>query len=712
MVGVTRYVARSGRAAEYTSQTDPEMTAAVTSKTTGNSNLDKLFTRRVDLAMAKNSFDCKVPGAAFEMDESLREKAFGLDLVNVTICAGFAGRVFLPMKSVAFFTLALVLLASQSFFAQYQKVVSSSEKTQIFPLSELKEGMRGTARSVFRGSKSEEFNVEILGVLPNSIGPKQDMIVGRLSGANAERTFVFAGMSGSPVYIDGRLVGAIAYSFPFAKEPMCGITPFEQMSSLVERTPMVASADASPRSFSYRELLSEKWQPTLGVNSRELLASGFAADSRLMAVAGQAFKPIATPVTFSGVSQKTLDAFSQYFSQAGILPVAAAGSNATIAPLKPYNENTLLGGDSVVVHLARGDIEIGGFGTVTLRDGEKIYAFGHPFFSLGATSLPMSESHVVTVVPNANNSFKLAVADALVGTMTQDRATGIYGSLGASPRMLPIKVKFTNSRGRAEEMNFESAFDELLTPLIVTVGVTNAVVAQERNVGDTTIEVKGEIAVRGEQPITINRRFAGNQAVNFASSSAAVPLAALLRSNFDGLDIAGVTLNIRVIDGSKTAVLDRISVDKTQVRAGETIEVSIFERTESGKLIERKTPLTIPASLSAGALTITVGDGNAVQQNSAVTQFTPRSAAELIATINRLKRPDRLYAVLTRSTNGAVVGASEMPNLPPSMLATINNERTAGGAKPTIVTTIFETELASLEYIVTGSQTLTVEIVK
>lgn len=616
------------------------------------------------------------------------------------------------MKSVAFFTLAFILIASQSIFAQYQKVVWTNEKAQIFPLAELKEGMRGTAKSVFRGTKSEEFDVEILGVMPNWIGPKQDMIVGRLSGANAMRTFVFAGMSGSPVYIDGRLVGAISYSFPFAKEPICGITPFEQMSSLVEQAPSAKLASASPRTFAFADLLANSWQPTLLTNSGDRLASGFANDSRLMAIAGQTFKPIATPVTFAGVSQKTLDAFSTYFLNAGILPVAAAASNSPITALKPYNETTLLGGDSVVVHLARGDIDIAAAGTVTLRDGEKIYAFGHPFFSLGATSLPMSESHVVTVVPNANNSFKLAVPDALVGTMTQDRATGIYGQLGNSPRMLPVKVKFTNSRGRAEEMKFESAFNELLTPLIVTVGVTNAITAQERGIGDTTIEVKGEINIRGEQPVVINRRFAGNQAVNFASSSAAVPLAALLRSNFDGLDITGITLSIKAIDGSKTATLDRILVDKTQIRAGETVELTALERTESGKIIEQKIPLTIPAGTSPGQVTITVGDGNSVQQTSAVTQFTPRTAAELIAIINRLKRPDRLYAILTRTTTGAVIGASEMPNLPPSVLATMNSDRTAGGSKPMIQTTIFETEIPSLEYIVSGSHTLTVEVVK
>jgi hypothetical protein len=152
-------------------------------------------------------------------------------------------------------------------------------------------------------------------------------------------------------------------------------------------------------------------------------------------------------------------------------------------PMKKANETTLLGGDSIVVHLARGDVQIAAAGTVTLRDGEKIYAFGHPFFSLGSTNLPMSESHVVTVVPNANNSFKLAVPDATVGAMTQDRATAIYGKLGEEPKMLPVKVNLRTSRGRSEVINFESAFDELLTPLIVNAGVSNAISANERGVG-------------------------------------------------------------------------------------------------------------------------------------------------------------------------------------------------------------------------------------
>ena len=605
-----------------------------------------------------------------------------------------------------------ILFASANIPAQYQPPATPLKKVQIMPVSEVREGMRGTAKTVFTGSRPEEFNVEIFGVIPNWIGPRQDIIIGKLSGANAERTFVFAGMSGSPVYIDGKLVGAISYSFPFSKEPICGITPFEQMTSVTEQTVTTMAASTPLRTFSYADLLADTWRPNFKAVARNPVASGFSADSRLMAVAGQAFTPISTPLYFSGVSQQTIDMFAPELMRAGILPVAASGGSSSIAPMKPFNETTLQGGDSVVVSLARGDIQISAAGTVTLRDGEKIYAFGHPFFSLGSSNLPMAESHVIIVIPNANNSFKLAVADATVGAMTQDRATAIFGKLGEAPKMLPVKIRLTNSRGKVNEINFESAFDELLTPLIVSAGIGNTLAAQERGLGDTTIEMNGEIRIKGEDPILINRRFASQQATAFAAAAPAVSLAALLRANFDGLDITGVTLNMTASDGSKTAAVDRMTVDKTQIRAGDTIEVTAFERTESGKVIVQKIPVTIPRDTAPGPLSITIGDGAAVQQNAAITQFTPKTAAELIATINRLKRPDRLYAVITRTTTGAIIGSSEMPNLPPSMLATLNNERTSGGSKPTVQTIIAEIELPSGQYVVSGSQTLAIEIIR
>lgn len=616
-----------------------------------------------------------------------------------------------PLQIFVFFAVLSVLCGTG--LPQGKAVIPAIPGGEVFPLSQLKEGMKGTARTVFSGTQPEEFGVEILGVVPGSIGPHQDLIVGRLSGEKAMRTFVFAGMSGSPVYIDGKIVGAISYSFPFAKEPICGITPIEQMISLMEQSPVVKQV-SEPRTVSIDELRADRWNlADAGSfrNDRQIL-SGMPADSALTQFAGQQITRIATPITFAGVSQSTLDNFAPELTRAGIMPVAALGSASKLDPLKKADATTLVGGTSVIVQLARGDISIGAAGTVTLRSGDKIYAFGHPFFSLGSTELPMNESHVVVVVPNANNSFKLAVPDATVGSLTQDRATGIYGKLGQTPKMLPVKLSVTNSRGRSDVIRFESAVDDFLTPLIINIGGQNVIQANERGIGEMTIDVKGEISIGGEQSVRIDRRFAGPQATAFAASTAAVPLASLLKANFDGLNITSVDLNFTINEGSKTAALERLSLDKLQVKAGESLSFSIFVRNESGKLIEQPMTVIIPKDAPAGPMSLTVGDGNSVQENAAIKQFTPKSAAELISMINSLKRSDRLYAVLSRTANGAVVGASELPNLPPSVLATMNSDRNAGGAKPTTQKVLFDQVLPASHYLVSGSQTIAIEVVR
>jgi hypothetical protein len=582
------------------------------------------------------------------------------------------------------------------------------------PLSELKEGMRGTARTVFRGSEPEEFNVEILGVVPGAVGPKQDMIVGRLSGGGADRTAVFAGMSGSPVYIDGKLVGAISYSFPFSKEPICGITPIEQMIAIFEKKDGAKLTASEPRPISFAELASTDWTtqfPKNPATSSGLLA-GVSNNSLLMAVAGQSFQPIATPMTFTGFAQSTLNLFGPQLLEAGLIPVAAVGGSAAISPMKKADESTLLGGDSVSMQLTRGDYSLAAAGTVTWRDGDKIYAFGHPFLQLGSSDLPMSESHVVTVIPNVNNSFKLSVPDAMVGTMTQDRATGVFGKLGQAPKMIPVRMNVTTSRGQTDVVNFEIAKDDFLTPLLLNIAIYNTAVSQERTVGDSMVEIAGEIAVAGQRPIKIERRFAGGQAAQFAAGSVAAPVAALMRSRFDEMEISGITLNLSSTDGSKTAVLDRMSIDRTRVKAGETVEVQAFARTNAGKVFVQRIPVTIPADTPAGTFSITVADGKEIQQNSATQHFVPRDLGDLISTINRLKLGDRLYLQTFRTTNGAIIGSSEMPNLPPSVLATLNNDRSTGGIKPAVQTIVSEVVLPPAEFLITGEQTLTIEVVK
>jgi len=587
---------------------------------------------------------------------------------------------------------------------------NSAVKTDVLPLADLREGMRGTARTVFRGSIPEEFNVEILGVVPGAIGPKQDLIVGRISGGSADRTSVFAGMSGSPVFVSGKLVGAISYSFPFSKEPICGITPIEQMITIFERNSGAASPARIPRAVSIAELSSPLLKSFFPNSSLVASSTLSTTNSRLAAVAGQSFQPIATPISFSGFSQETLNFFTPQLLQFGLLPVASAGGGARITPMKSPNDETLLGGTSVSMQLTRGDFSMAASGTVTLRDGEKIYAFGHPFLSLGSSDLPMSESHVVTVVPSVSNSFKLAVPDALVGAMTQDRGTGVFGQLGLSPKMIPVTLNLRTSRNQSETYAFEIAKDDFLTALLLNITVFNAIVSNERGVGDSTIGVNADIKLRGNDPVRIERKFTGGQATQFAAGSIAVPLSAILRSGFPDAEIQQININLTSEDGEKTATLERIVVDHTEIQAGESLGVQAHLRKTTGELLVEKFQIAIPKDTPSGTLQITVADGNSIQTSLMARQFVPTSLRDLVKTLNDLKKNDKLYVQLQRVTNGAIIGANELPNLPPSVLATLSSERNSGGFSPIVTSTYSEKEVVKSEFVISGSQSVNIQV--
>lgn len=621
------------------------------------------------------------------------------------------------MKS-KFFAIVFLVFGITAFGQSEARNVAKSpsgtvSNSNFFPLSEVREGLRGTAHTVFRGSDPEPFNVEILGVVPGAIGPQQDMIIGRLSGGGADRTAVFAGMSGSPVYIDGKLLGAISYSFPFSKEAICGITPIDQMIGIFEKNEPNKAKASTPRTVSFAELAATNWKPELlGGGMFRSTLSGVGTGSMMSPYAGQPFQPISVPLSFNGIAPEVLQQFAPQLSSFGLMPVAGVSGAAKMSPLKPADSKTLLGGASVSMQLTRGDYSLAAAGTVTYRDGDKIYAFGHPFMSLGVSDLPMSESHVVTVIPNLNNSFKMAVPDAMVGSMVQDRATGVFGKLGQAPKMIPVELNLETSLGKKRTLNFEVARDEFLTPLLLNITIYNSLVANERGMGDSTIVLTGEVALKNEPSLKIDNRFGGGQAGQYAALSVALPVNTLLRSNFDMVEISKITLNAVSTDGNKTAALERIAVDRNRVRAGETIEVQAFARTDAGSVFVQRIPITIPADAPVGSYSVFLGDGTTVQQNSLIQQFVPKNLTELVTTVNSAKKSDRLYAQLVRTTSGTLVGVNEMPNLPPSVLATMNSDRSVGGYKPTTQTVVSEKLIAPAEFIVNGQQTLAIEVVR
>ena len=596
-----------------------------------------------------------------------------------------------------------------------QSKTDFNSDVRFFPLEDLRPGMKGVARTVFSGSEPQEFAVEILGVLPGFPGPRQSAIIGKLSGTNVEKTAVFAGMSGSPVYIDGRLVGAIAFSFPFAREPIAGITPIRQMIEIFEKgAAKEVQGGREPRVVSFAQLASTEWKPAYpkpAVTGAPMMMAA-SEGSPLMSLMGQQITPIATPVVFGGISQESLAMFAPQLMSNGLLPVSGVGGSAAITSLGVPTEKTLKPGTSLSVQLVRGDYSIAASGTVTFRDGDRIYAFGHPFLSLGAADMPMTETSVVTVISNVNNSFKLSVPGQMMGAISQDRAPGVFGQLGRAPKMIPVKINLHTSRDRTETFSYEIANDSFLTPLLLNITVFNTITSSERALGDSTIAIKGEIKVKGQENVSVDRRFSASNSAMLAAGSVAAPMGTLLNSGFDNVQIDGVTLDISSTDTKYAGTLERIALDRTEIRRGEKVEIQAYVRTEAGKQFVQRIPVQIPEDATPGQLLIFVGDGSALQEGSAAKAFVPQDLGQLVKAMNKVKKSDRLYVKLFRITPGAVIGTDELPNLPPSVVATLNSDRTSGGYTPTVLSPVYEMELPPAEFVISGQQLIGIDVVR
>jgi hypothetical protein len=581
-------------------------------------------------------------------------------------------------------------------------------ETKLMPIEEVRPGMKGYGMTVFEGTKPERFEVEVLGLLNGVPNPKQSSVIARLSGPLVARTGVFAGMSGSPVYIDGKLVGAVAFTFPFSKEPIAGITPIKYMIENFERGNEAPTRARQTVSFS--TLIA-------GAAAASPAPDGQNASAPVSAGAyGESMVPIATPVSFSGISQSIIDQFAGDLKKMGIQPIAGVGGGSTLAPMAPANGDTLTPGTSVSVELVRGDFTIDAAGTVTYRDGDRIYAFGHPFLSSGVTSWPMAESSVITVVPNINNSFKLSTGGHLVGSINQDRSTGIYGKLGDEPKMVPVHITVHTSRNRTEAYNFEIVSDPFLTPVLMKMTTFAAISATERTLGTQTINLRGHISLDGQPDVALDNSFStANGAIFFAVAAVERPLSVLLNSGFDALNIRGIEVDVTSSDARSGGTLSRLWVDKTEVHRGESIEVQAFARNDNGAEFVERIPVTVPADAPLGPLVILVGDGASVNQSEVRpqgTDFVPKDLNQLVRAMNKLKKNNRLYVKVIRSGGGAIVNNEEMPTLPPSVLATLGSLRTSGGYTPLSIATMSEDELPPSQFIISGQQTITINVVK
>jgi hypothetical protein len=564
----------------------------------------------------------------------------------------------------------------------------------LFPLKDIRPGMHGVGRTVFSGERVEEFQVEILGVLENT-GPHESIILGKLSGGPLAETGVMQGMSGSPVYIDGKLAGAVALAFAFSKEPIAGIRPIEDMIRPAATRAAIA-APRAPIALAPNDLLRAFPKPSLAMGGEAQMVD------------------IATPLSFGGFTRATLDTFAPQLRALGLEPRQAVSSAGKL-PDTMGNPANVKPGSMISVQLLSGDYNVGADGTVTYIDGNRIYAFGHRFLDVGATSLPFALSDVLTLVPNTNTSFKLSAARQWMGTIGYDGNTAVAGEFGKRAATVPVSVSVTRDGRHIESYQMQMVNDALLSPLLVQMAVFSAIDATERTVGAATLRITGEIAFQNApSPVRINNMFsADNGSATQASLSMAVPVAYVMQSDFDMLRLKSIALNIEAFEQKKELTIDSLTVSRREVHAGDTVRLSVSLVGENGAETSRQLDYKIPIGAEPGPLYFTVADGGTAN----ITDFhqvlgaTPHTASQLIGTVNNLHPNTRAYIRVWRTDPAFQLEGVDLPAPPASVTLILSESQTSlAGITQTRNSKIAEMEIDAGDVVVSGVKTAQVEI--
>jgi hypothetical protein len=585
--------------------------------------------------------------------------------------------------------------------------------TEFLPLDEVRPGMEGTGRTVFEGTRVQEFGVRILGVLDNAVGPKQSVILARLEGEPLETTGVIAGMSGSPVFVDGKLVGAVAYAFPFGKEPIAGITPIgEMIEATRERTPRAASARFHV-STGARGLAAPLTRAEMAAALRRPVAAfvpgAFHGSALPSGLAGATLTPLALPLTFSGFDPEAFQWASGLFASMGFVPVL--GGTAAASGLGPSPD--LAPGAAVGVSLIEGDLDVSSLGTITAIDDGRVYAFGHPFFNLGPTQFPMKKAYVYSIFPSLQESWKIFAVLDEVGTVDQDRSTAIAGRLGPGPRMIPVSVSLRSDRGGERRFHFRIVEDELFTPVLAYISLLSVLQGQERAYGSATLKLDARLELDGGREVRVRDVFAADQPAQQAAALVAGPLALLVNNDFEKVKVEDLDVNVTATEENRSATVVRAWVEPPgSLKPGARASVKVQLRTHRGELVTESLPLLVPASAAPGDYTLLVADAdtvNALEQREMRQPFAPRDMGQLLRALNSLRADNRLYARLTRPDEGAIVAGEYLPSLPGSVLSVLRGSDQGANVVPIATTTVWAADLAT-DHAISGARHLTLTV--
>jgi hypothetical protein len=590
-------------------------------------------------------------------------------------------------------------------------------KTEIFPLKDIKPGMKATAWTVFQGSDPEPVPIEIIGVWAKSNGPS-DVILAKMLG-KAKDTGVAAGMSGSPVYIDGKLVGAVALRISvFSPDAICGITPIESMLEINQFDNSRPSDAKTPGS------VASKSAAAAGAMPNEILQRLVAAGATGAGPEQQPLMtPIETPLIFSGFSPATLRAFGPMFTQMGIMPVEGGGGSATGLSTKPVSgwEKALNPGDSVAGILVSGDLSITGTGTVTYNDGKKVLAFGHPFMSLGPVEMPMAKSEVVWTLASSYQPTKLANTTDVVGALHQDRFSGIMGELGDQAPSVPVHLKVRSLDGasktvKEKDMNFSIFVHQRWTPYLMMLTLATTLQQINEYADDITYRMSGNVDLEGADTVKFSTVLAGSE----MPAAPPMVLATWWGDKFNRLFLNPVSMPklksvecaIDLLPDRRMATVDSAWTPSTEVEAGTQIPVKVFLRPYRGERMERSLNLKIPAGMPKGEHRILFSDADTLNriQNVAASGDRFMDIRETVSLLNQERTNNRLYVSLIENRATYYSDDKTLPALPASVLNVLQTERTASRSLLGTTETVQEQVSLPFDQMVSGSYSLRITV--
>lgn len=569
-------------------------------------------------------------------------------------------------------TKMLPLLAGSMLLAAAAAVpfAASASPGPMMAHTELQRGMKGVCRTVFQGSKIEPFEFDILEIMHGQLGPKRDLILARLDSDNARFTGVVAGMSGSPCYVDNKLIGALSYRFgQFTKEPIAGITPIADMIKLFD----LPNTPAPLSQQSYKPLKFKDYTANL-IKQAQLPtpASG----------GGGAMEPIATPLTFSGFDQRVLDSYRGDLLKLGFDPVAGSSSGSTGNPKAP---KALEMGSSVAGQLVRGDISISGTGTVSYLDGNKVLAFGHPFFNSGRVRIPMATSYVNHILVSEAGSYKMAEDGQEVGTINQDRLTAIAGTLGEHTPMIPVELGIHDQSAMdPTSLKFEVFQDPAMTPMMMAMAIQNSLSSRLQFNNGGNLSMHGVLRLDGRD-VPIDRFYSAPEQAETPSAAAqdlGSTLSALWNNPFRAPKIESLKLDFSFKPLTRISAIDEAWADETEARPGDTLTLNVRLRSYRGQTSMQQVKFTVPPDTPYGPMLLFVSSGPALDNLVDGLKSGYSSYEELVEDLAKYRSSTRLYVKAVTNEPGLMVYSQLYSKLPGTVVEQLDRPSNANNALP------------------------------